>query len=267
MARTALMNVMVQAAVKAGRGLARDFGEVQNLQVSVKGPGDFVSQADLRAEKTLHDELQKARPAFGFLMEEGGEEQGTDTQSRWIIDPLDGTTNFLHGIPHFAISIALERQGTIVAGLIYNPVTDEMFTAERGAGAFLNDRRLRVAARRELTDCVIGCGVPHLGRGDHGNFLIQLKHVMNNCVGIRRGGACSLDLAYVAAGRFDGYWESHLSAWDMAAGIIMVREAGGLISDLNDGQDMLASGSVLCGNEKVKQQLGEALRRPFKTSK
>jgi myo-inositol-1(or 4)-monophosphatase len=267
MARTALMNVMVQAAVKAGRGLARDFGEVQNLQVSVKGPGDFVSQADLRAEKTLHDELQKARPAFGFLMEEGGEEQGTDAQSRWIIDPLDGTTNFLHGIPHFAISIALERQGTIVAGLIYNPVTDEMFTAERGAGAFLNDRRLRVAARRELTDCVIGCGVPHLGRGDHGNFLIQLKHVMNNCVGIRRGGACSLDLAYVAAGRFDGYWESHLSAWDMAAGIIMVREAGGLISDLNDGQDMLASGSVLCGNEKVKQQLGEALRRPFKTSK
>lgn len=267
MARTALMNVMVQAAVKAGRGLARDFGEVQNLQVSVKGPGDFVSQADLRAEKTLHDELQKARPAFGFLMEEGGEEQGTDTQSRWIIDPLDGTTNFLHGIPHFAISIALERQGTIVAGLIYNPVTDEMFTAERGAGAFLNDRRLRVAARRELTDCVIGCGVPHLGRGDHGNFLIQLKHVMNNCVGIRRGGACSLDLAYVAAGRFDGYWESHLSAWDMAAGIIMVREAGGLISDLNDGQDMLASGSVLCGNEKVKQQLGEALRRPFKMSK
>lgn len=267
MARTALMNVMVQAAVKAGRGLARDFGEVQNLQVSVKGPGDFVSQADIRAEKTLHDELQKARPAFGFLMEESGEKQGTDTQSRWIIDPLDGTTNFLHGIPHFAISIALERQGTIVAGLIYNPVTDEMFTAERGGGAFLNDRRLRVAARRELTDCVIACGVPHLGRGDHGNFLIQLRHVMNNCVGIRRGGACSLDLAYVAAGRFDGYWEAHLSAWDMAAGIIMVREAGGFVSDLNDGQTMLASGGVLCGNEQIKKQLGETLRQPFKTAK
>lgn len=267
MARTALMNVMVQAAVKAGRGLARDFGEVQNLQVSVKGPGDFVSQADIRAEKTLHEELQKARPAFGFLMEEGGEEQGSDTQSRWIIDPLDGTTNFLHGIPHFAISIALERQGTLVAGLIYNPVTDEMYTAERGGGAFLNDRRLRVAARRELTDCVIGCGVPHLGRGDHGNFLIQLRHVMNNCVGIRRGGACSLDLAYVAAGRFDGYWESHLSAWDMAAGIIMVREAGGFVSDVNDGQEMLNSGSVLCGNEQIKKQLGAALRQPFKSSK
>ncbi|MEM9575168.1 MAG: inositol monophosphatase family protein [Pseudomonadota bacterium] len=266
MARTALMNVMVQAAVKAGRGLARDFGEVQNLQVSVKGPGDFVSQADIRAERILHDELQKARPAFGFLMEEGGEKPGSDAQSRWIIDPLDGTTNFLHGIPHFAISIALERQGTIVAGLIYNPVTDEMFTAERGGGAFLNDRRLRVAARRELTDCVIGCGVPHLGRGEHGNFLIELRHVMNNCVGIRRGGACSLDLAYVAAGRFDGYWENHLSAWDMAAGIIMVREAGGFVSDTNDGQNMLTTGSVLCGNEQIKKQLGEALRQPFKSS-
>ncbi len=267
MARTALMNVMIQAAVKAGRGLARDFGEVQNLQVSVKGPGDFVSQADLRAEKTLHDELQKARPAFGFLMEEGGERQGTDTQSRWIIDPLDGTTNFLHGIPHFAISIALERQGVIVAGLIYNPVTDEMYTAERGSGAFLNDRRLRVAARRELTDCVIGCGVPHLGRGDHGEFLIQLRNVMNDCVGIRRGGACSLDLAYVAAGRIDGYWEEYLSAWDMAAGIIMVREAGGFVSDIDNGQDMLTAGSVLCGNEQIKKQLGAALRQTNKSGK
>ncbi len=267
MARTALMNVMIQAAVKAGRGLARDFGEVQNLQVSVKGPGDFVSQADLRAEKTLHDELQKARPAFGFLMEEGGERQGTEAHSRWIIDPLDGTTNFLHGIPQFAISIALEHQGVIVAGLIYNPVTDEMYTAERGSGAFLNDRRLRVAARRELTDSVIGCGVPHLGRGDHGKFLIQLKNVMNDCVGIRRGGACSLDLAYVAAGRLDGYWEEHLNAWDMAAGIIMVREAGGFVSDIDDGQDMLTSGSILCGNEQIKKQLGAKLRQPLKTGK
>ena len=267
MARTALMNVMIQAAVKAGRGLARDFGEVQNLQVSVKGPGDFVSQADLRAEKVLHDELQKARPAFGFLMEESGEKTGSEAQSRWIIDPLDGTTNFLHGIPQFAISIALERQGVIVAGLIYNPVTDEMYTAERGSGAFLNDRRLRVAARRELTDCVIGCGVPHLGRGDHGRFLLQLKNVMNDCVGIRRGGACSLDLAYVAAGRLDGYWEEYLSAWDMAAGIIMVREAGGFVSDINDGQDMLTTGSILCGNEHIKQQLGTKLRQPLKTGK
>lgn len=266
MARTALMNVMIQAAVKAGRGLARDFGEVQNLQVSVKGPGDFVSQADIRAEKILHEELRKARPAFGFLMEESGEEQGSDAQSRWIVDPLDGTTNFLHGIPHFAISIALERQGTIVAGLIYNPVTDEMFTAERGGGAFLNDRRLRVAARRELTDCVIACGVPHLGRADHGKFLIQMRHVMNNCIGIRRGGACSLDLAYVAAGRFDGYWEEYLNAWDIAAGIIMVREAGGFVSDLNDGQDMLSSGSILCGNEMIKKQLGDTVRQPLKTT-
>ena len=187
----------------------------------------------------------------------------------WIVDPLDGTTNFLHGIPHFAISIALERQGTIVAGLIYNPVTDEMFTAERGNGAFLNDRRLRVAGRRQLTDCVIGCGVPHIGRGDHGNFLIELHNVMNNCVGIRRGGACSLDLAYVAAGRFDGYWERHLHAWDMAAGIALIREAGGFVTDANDGADIFGQGSILCGNEHIHKQFGcgyspaiQGLRRP-----
>jgi myo-inositol-1(or 4)-monophosphatase len=267
MARSALMNVMVQAAVKAGRGLARDFGEVQNLQVSVKGPGDFVSQADTRAEKILYEELQKARPAFGFLMEEGGVKEGTDPQSRWIIDPLDGTTNFLHGIPHFAISIALERHGVITAGLIYNPVTDEMFTAERGGGAFLNDRRLRVAARRELTDCVVACGLPHLGRGDHGKFLIELRNVMNNCVGVRRGGSAALDLAYVAAGRYDGYWENHLSAWDIAAGIVLVREAGGFVSDLNGGQTMLESGNILTGNEYIQKQLGETVRKPFKPAK
>ncbi|MDZ7823103.1 MAG: inositol monophosphatase family protein [Ahrensia sp.] len=266
MARSALMNVMVQAAVKAGRGLARDFGEVQNLQVSVKGPGDFVSQADTRAEKILYDELQKARPTFGFLMEESGVKQGSDPQSRWIIDPLDGTTNFLHGIPHFAISIALERQGVITAGLIYNPVTDEMYTAERGGGAFLNDRRLRVAARRELTDCVVSCGLPHLGRGDHGKFLIELRNVMNHVVGVRRGGACSLDLAYVAAGRYDGYWENDLSAWDMAAGIILVREAGGFVSDLSGGAKMLDAGNIICGNEHIHKQLGDVVRTPFKPS-
>lgn len=267
MARSALMNVMVQAAVKAGRGLARDFGEVQNLQVSVKGPGDFVSQADMRAEKTLYEELLRARPSFGFLMEEGGEKPGEDQHNRWIIDPLDGTTNFLHGIPHFAISIALERQGVIVAGLIYNPATDEMFTAERGGGAFLNDRRLRVSGRRQMTDCVIGTGTPHLGRGDHGNYLIELRNVMNNCVGIRRGGACSLDLAYVAAGRFDAYWENHLHPWDMAAGIVLVKEAGGFVTDIHDGADMLSSGNILCGNEEIRKQLATTLRQPFKTAK
>ncbi|RWC54019.1 MAG: inositol monophosphatase, partial [Mesorhizobium sp.] len=173
MARSAILNVMVQAAMKAGRSLARDFGEVQNLQVSMKGPGDYVSQADRKAEDILFTELSKARPGYAFLMEERGAIEGEDGQHRWIVDPLDGTTNFLHGIPLFAISIALERQGQIVAGVIYNPAMDELYTAERGGGAFMNDRRLRVAGRTKLTDAVIGCGVPHLGRGQHGNFLIE----------------------------------------------------------------------------------------------
>lgn len=266
MPRSALMNVMVQAAMKAGRGLARDFGEVQNLQVSVKGPGDFVSQADRRAEKTIFDELSRARPGYGFLMEEAGTVEGTDGQHRWIVDPLDGTTNFLHGIPHFAVSIALERQGQLVAGLVFNPATDELYTAERGGGAYLNDRRLRVASRGRLSDCVVACGVPHLGRGNHGQFLVELRHVMGEVVGVRREGSAALDLAYVAAGRLDGYWERHLSAWDMAAGIVLVREAGGFVTDLNDGDDMFGRGEVIAGNERMRQALAEAVRRPLKTA-
>lgn len=267
MARSAIMNVMVTAAMKAGRGLARDFGEVQNLQVSVKGPGDFVSQADMKAEKTIFEELQRARPDYGFLMEEGGEVKGRDAQHRWIVDPLDGTTNFLHGIPHFGISIALERQGQLVAGLVYNPAIDELYTAERGQGAFLNDRRLRVANRKYISDCVIGCGVPHLGRGDHGQFLLELRHVMNECVGIRRGGAAALDLAYIAAGRLDGYWEANLQPWDMAAGIVLVREAGGFVTDMNGRHDMFERGDILAGNEKIREQLDEIVHRPLKTAK
>ena len=263
MARSALMNVMVQAVMKAGRGLARDFGEVQNLQVSVKGPGDFVSQADLRAEQVLRAELERARPDYGFLLEEGGEVAGKDAQHRWIIDPLDGTTNFLHGFPHFAISVALERQGQLVAGVIFNPATDELYTAEKGAGAFLNDRRLRVAGRRNLTDSIIGCGVPHLGRGDHGRFLVQLRHGMGETVGIRRAGAASLDLAYVAAGRLDGYWEEWISPWDMAAGILLVREAGGFVSDLSGGADMFGRGDVVAGNEAIQKALLAAVNKPL----
>ncbi|WP_306118762.1 MULTISPECIES: inositol monophosphatase family protein [unclassified Roseitalea] len=261
MARSALMNVMVQAAMKAGRGLARDFGEVQNLQVSVKGPGDFVSQADHRAERTVFESLQRARPAYGFLMEEGGAVEGSDPQHRWIVDPLDGTTNFLHGIPQFAVSIALERQGELVAGVVFNPATDELYTAERGGGAFLNDRRLRVAARRSLSDSVIGCGVPHLGRGHHGQFLIELRNVMGRCVGIRRSGAASLDLAYVAAGRLDGYWERHLSPWDMAAGMVLVREAGGFVTDRAGGKDIFGRGEIVAGNEAVHRELLATLDR------
>ncbi|MCO6185061.1 inositol monophosphatase family protein [Rhizobium sp. L1K21] len=263
MARSALLNVMVQAAFKAGKSLARDFGEVQNLQVSLKGPGDYVSQADRKAEKIISDELLKARPTYGFLGEESAKEiKGTDGAHRWIVDPLDGTTNFLHGIPHFAVSIALERNDEIVAGVIYNPATDELYTAERGGGAFLNDRRLRVAARKELTDCVITCGIPHLGRGNHGKFLVELRHVMGEVAGIRRTGSAALDLAYVAAGRFDGYWETGVSAWDIAAGIVLIREAGGWVSDFAGGSNMLETGSVIAANEYVHKALLDVTHRP-----
>jgi myo-inositol-1(or 4)-monophosphatase len=266
MARSALMNVMVQAVMKAGRGLSRDFGEVQNLQVSVKGPGDFVSQADMRAEQTLRAELERARPDYGFLMEESGEVAGKDAQHRWIIDPLDGTTNFLHGFPHFAVSLALERQGQLVAGVIFNPATDELYTAEKGGGAFLNDRRLRVAARKSLSDSIIGCGIPHLGRGDHGRFLVQLRNVMSDSVGIRRTGAAALDLAYVAAGRLDGFWEEALSPWDMAAGIVLIREAGGFVTDLAGGTDMFGRGDIVAGNEAIQKALISTISKPLAKS-
>ncbi|RWQ22388.1 inositol monophosphatase family protein [Mesorhizobium sp.] len=262
MARSAILNVMVQAAMKAGRSLSRDFGEVQNLQVSMKGPGDYVSQADRKAEDILFTELSKARPGYAFLMEERGLIEGDDSQHRWIVDPLDGTTNFLHGIPLFAISIALERQGQIVAGVVYNPAMDELYTAERGGGAFMNDRRLRVAGRTKLIDTVIGCGVPHLGRGQHGNFLIELRNVMAEVSGVRRLGSASLDLAYVAAGRMDGFWETGLSAWDVAAGILLIREAGGFISDFAGGQNMLDGGSIVAGNETIQRALLKTVRKP-----
>ena len=260
MARSALLNVMVKAATKAGRTLARDFGEVENLQVSRKGPGDFVSAADHRAEEIVQEVLQQARPGYGFLMEESGEIEGTDVQHRWIVDPLDGTTNFLHGIPIFAISIALERQGQIVAGVIYNPVMDELYTAERGNGAFANNRRLRVAGRRELTDCVIGTGVPHLGRGEHGRFLMEMRHIMGEVSGIRRCGAASLDLAWVASGRLDGFWEHDLKPWDMAAGLLMIREAGGYVSDTSGRDKIFETGSIVAGNEQIHHALLSQLK-------
>src|SRR3982751_1871472 len=194
---------MANAALKAARGLIRDFGEVEQLQVSIKGPGEFVSTADLRAERTLRNELTKARPGYGLLFEESGAAEGTDKHHRWIVDPLDGTTNFLHGIPHFAISIALERDGEIVAAVVYDPTRDEMFWAEKGVGAYVNEHRLRVSARRGLGDAVIGTGIPFRGRGEHPSYLATLGAVMGATAGVRRLGAAALDLAYVAAGRYD----------------------------------------------------------------
>jgi myo-inositol-1(or 4)-monophosphatase len=263
MARSALLNVMVQAAIKAGKSLSRDFGEVQNLQVSVKGPGDFVSQADMKAEKLVREELLKVRPTYGFLGEESEEIKGTDGAHRWIVDPLDGTTNFLHGIPQFAVSIALERNDEIVAGVIFNPATDELFTTEKGGGAFMNDRRIRVAARKALSDCVVGCSVPHLGRPNHGKSLVEIRHVMGEVAGMRSFGAAALDLAYVAAGRLDGYWQSGLHAWDVAAGILLIREAGGFVSDLAGGNDALNRGDIVAGNEYIKKALLDVVTRPL----
>ena len=255
MARSAILNVMVRAATKAARGLVRDFGEIENLQVSRKGPADFVSAADRRSEEIIRAELERARPSYGFLMEESGESRGEDAQHRWIVDPLDGTTNFLHGIPLFAISIALETQGRIQAGLIYNPVMDELFTAERGGGAFMNDRRIRVAGRAQLAEAVVATGTPHIGRGDVGGYLKEIAALMPAVAGIRRNGAAALDLAWVAAGRFDGFWERGLSPWDMAAGMLLVREAGGFISDLGGVDAMMDTGDVVAGNEAIHRQI------------
>jgi myo-inositol-1(or 4)-monophosphatase len=255
MARTALMNIMVQAVLKAGRGLARDFGEVENLQVSLKGPGDFVSAADRRADVTLIAELKKARPGFGFLTEESGEIAGTDKTHRWIIDPLDGTTNFLHGIPLFAISLGLEREGQLVAGVIYNPILNELYVAERGGGAFLNDKRLRVAGRRDFAEAVITSGVPHVGRPGREASIGQLRPVVDSTAGVRITGSAAMDLAWVASGRFDGYWQHGLSPWDMAAGVVIVREAGGMVTDAEGGDGFFTSGSIVAGNEFVQRAL------------
>jgi myo-inositol-1(or 4)-monophosphatase len=262
MAASALMNVMIGAARKAGRGLTRDFGEIEQLQVSVKGPGNFVTAADHRSEETIFRELSKARPGYGFLMEERGRVEGPDRTHRWIVDPLDGTTNFLHGIPIFCVAIALERDGEIVCGLVYNPILDELYTAERGQGAFVNNRRLRVAARKTLAECVISLGIPHRGRGDHPRFLKECKTLMEQVSGVRRTGSAAIDLAWVAAGRFDGYFEHNLQAWDIAAGMLLVREAGGFATDIDGGQRMLETGSIVAGNQAVQKALLATLASP-----
>ena len=251
---------MIDAARKAARGLARDFGEVTELQVSKKGAADFVSAADLKSEQVLFEMLSKARPGYGFLMEERGVVEGTDKSHRWIVDPLDGTTNFLHAIPYFAINIALEREGAVVAAVTYNPITNEMFWAEKGKGAYVSDRRLRVAARTRLEEAVLGTGIPFLGHGQHARFLKELHQISQRVAGVRRFGSAALDLAWVAAGRLDGFWERDLQPWDIAAGLLLVTEAGGRVTDVDGGDEMLAKGSVVAGNLDIQPLVVERLR-------
>ena len=261
--RPALINVMAKAAEKAGKGLRRDFGEVEHLQISRKGPADFVSTADLKAQKILREELGKARPNFGFVMEEsdGAAADKAGITERWIVDPLDGTTNFLHGVPHWCISIAAERDGEIVAGLIYNPVTDEMFWAEKGVGAYCSSARMRVSSRKDLSECLISTGLGFKGSPkDHTAVLKQVAVVMNQVAGIRRAGAAALDLAYVAAGRYDGYWESGLGIYDVAAGYLIVKEAGGFVSPLEKGKDPVKSAALIATNAEIHDKLVKMIR-------
>ena len=271
MAISGLIRVMEKAARKAGQRLRRDFGEVEHLQVSRKGPADFVSKADRNAERTIYDELRAARPDWGFLMEEAGEIAGADGKPRWIVDPLDGTSNFLHGIPHFAISIAVQEPkldgsgwGDVVAGLVYQPVTDESFWAEKTRGAWLHDRRLRVSARRHLDESLIATGIPFAGHGDIAQWAKIYGAVAPQVAGIRRLGAASLDLAWVAAGRYEGFWESDLSPWDSAAGCLLVREAGGFVSDWRGRSLPVCDKEVLAGNDALHSRLHKILIQSLK---
>lgn len=269
MAQSALINVIWRAAERAARGLIRDFGEVENLQVSRKGAADFVSNADTDAEKILVGELSKARPGWGFIMEEGGVIAPSESDGpSWIIDPLDGTTNYLHGIPQFAISIAaidkpVKQGGKIVAGGILDPIRNEFFFAEAGKGAFLNDRRIRVAGRKNMGDALIATGIPFMGRGDqqdHDKYLNELRAIMATTSGIRRFGSAALDLAWLAAGRFDGFWEHGLEIWDIAAGVLIVREAGGMVSDHQARSKVLKSGNIVAGNSSMHSGLLKLLK-------
>ena len=257
---SANLNIMMKAARKAGRSLVKDFREVENLQVSSKGAGDFVSKADLASEEILREELMGARPTYGWCAEEGGEVDGDDPTRRWIVDPLDGTTNFLHGLPHWAISIALEHKGKVVSGVVYDAAKDELFFAEKGQGAWMNNQRLRVSGRNKMIEAVFATGLPFAGRPELPETLQQLARLLPMTAGVRRWGAASLDLAYVAAGRYDGFWERRLNAWDIAAGVILVREAGGLVESLDGEVEAVTDGSVLCANEALFQPLAKAVR-------
>ncbi len=257
---SANLNIMIKAARKAGRSLVKDFREVENLQVSSKGAGDFVSRADIAAERIVRDELMTARPNYGWLAEESEAEDGADPTRRWIVDPLDGTTNFLHGLPHWAVSIALEHKGEIVSAVIFDPAKDEMFVAEKGQGAWLNESRLRVSDRKHMIEAIFATGLPFGGRQDLPATLKDLARLLPMTAGVRRWGAAALDLAYVAAGRYDGFWERGLNAWDIAAGILIVREAGGLVEALDPRADVLSSGRIVAGNSLLFDTFAKTLR-------
>ncbi len=258
--QTALLKVMSDAARKAARGLTRDFGELSELQVSRKGAADFVSAADIKAEQTIFEALSKARPGYGFLGEERGMIEGTDKTHTWIVDPLDGTTNFLHAIPHFAVNVALEREGAVVAAVTFNPITNELFWAEKGKGCYVNDKRLRVAGRQRMDESVLATGIPFLGHGQHARFLKELHQMSQRVAGVRRFGSAALDLAYVAAGRFDGYWERDLSRWDLAAGLLLVTEAGGKVTNADGEGDILGTGSICAANLELHPLILDRLK-------
>lgn len=268
-----LVRVMERAARKAGTRLRRDFGEIEHLQVSKKGPADFVSKADRTAERTIWDELRAARPGWGFLMEEGGDIAGEPGKPRFIVDPLDGTTNFLHGIPHFAISIAAQEPtldgkgwGEVTAAIVYNPITDESFWAEKSRGAWLQDRRLRVSSRRHLDESLIATGIPFSGRGDMGEWIRIYAEIGPRVAGIRRFGVASLDMAWVAAGRYDGFWESGLLPWDTAAGCLLIREAGGFVSDYRGRSQPICDETVLAGNDQLHSKLHKLVAATLKAA-
>ncbi|VDC33312.1 inositol monophosphatase family protein [Pseudogemmobacter humi] len=258
---SANLNLMIKAARKAARSLIKDFREVENLQVSAKGPGDFVTKADQEAERIIKEDLLGARPTYGWLGEETGARAGEDPTRRWIVDPLDGTTNFLHGIPHWSVSIALEHKGEIVSAVVYDAPKDEMFYAEKGAGCWLNDnRRLRVSGRRHLHESLFCTGVPFGAQKTLPATLKDLSLMMPGSAGMRRSGSAALDLAWVAAGRYEGFWQRELKAWDMAAGMLLIKEAGGMVEGIREGQDPLESGSILAANDQIFGQLTKMMR-------
>tara|TARA_Y100000590_G_scaffold169972_1_gene194544 strand:+ start:1183 stop:1968 length:786 start_codon:yes stop_codon:yes gene_type:complete len=257
---SANINVMVKACRKAAKTLIRDFGEIENLQVSLKGPGDYVTASDKKVEKILIDELQKARPSYSILSEEIGE-INNDKSFRWIIDPIDGTSNFLHGIPHFAMSVALEHEKEIICGIVYDPIKDEMFAAEKNNGSYVNNKRMRVSARSKLKECIIFSGGPRYeSKNKELVFEEYKKFSLKVNTAIRKLGSASLDMAYVAAGRCDGFWQRDLNYWDIAAGIILIKESGGLVTDFKGENEYIQNKTILATNSKIKNEMIEVLR-------